>query len=43
MKSIDWKKVAKPQSDGYDSEVIAWFLKEKYGWVKAQPTSEYTL
>jgi len=26
---IDWKRVARPQADGFDSYVIASFLKEK--------------
>lgn len=41
--TIDWKRVCKPQPDGYDSHVIAHLLKEKYGWSKITPTSEYTL
>lgn len=40
---IDWKRVAKPQADGYDSHVIAALLNEKYGWKKIQPTSELRL
>jgi hypothetical protein len=40
---IEWKRVAKPQPDGYDSEVIASILNEKYGWKKIQPTSELRL
>lgn len=41
--SIDWKRVAKPQADGYDSYVIGKFLNEKYGWVRTVPTSELRL
>lgn len=40
---IDWKRVAKPQPDGYDSHVIAQLLHEKYGWKKVTPTSEFTM
>lgn len=41
---IDWKRVAKPQPDGYDSHVIAQFLFEKHGWVKKKPVdARYTL
>lgn len=40
---IDWKRVAKPQPDGYDSHVIGTILNEKYGWKKIQPTSELRL
>lgn len=43
MEPINWKRVAKPQPDGYDSYVIGSFLKDKYGWVKTKPTSGYTL
>ena len=43
MTNIDWKRVAKPQADGYDSHVIASFLHEQYGWKKTQPSCEYTL
>ena len=35
---ITWKKVAKPQSDQYDSHVIAQFLKKKYNWEKRIPS-----
>ena len=41
--SIDWKRIAKPQPDGYDSEVIASLLYEKYGWKKIAPSTELTL
>lgn len=41
--SIDWKRIAKPQPDGYDSEVIASILYEKYGWKKIAPSTELTL
>ena len=41
--SIDWKRIAKPQPDGYDSEVIASILYEKYGWKKITPSTELTL
>lgn len=41
---IDWKRIAKPQPDGYDSYVIAQLLNQKYGWVKRVPLSgEYTI
>jgi len=43
VNTINWKRVARPQSDGYDSYVISSFLKDKYGWTKNKPTSEYTL
>ena len=41
--SIDWKRIAKPQPDGYDSEVIASILYEKHGWKKITPSTELTL
>jgi len=40
---IEWKRVAKPQADGYDSHVIGEILREKYGWKKLTPTTELTL
>jgi len=40
---IDWKRIAKPQDDGYDSHIISTILNEKYGWKKIQPTSELRL
>lgn len=41
---IDWKRVAKPQPDGYDSHVIAKYLLDKYGWVKQKKDNwRYTL
>ena len=40
---IDWKRVAKPQPDGYDSHVIATLLHEQYGWKKIQPTTDLRL
>jgi hypothetical protein len=40
---IDWKRIAKPQPDGYDSHVIAELLYDQYGWKKIQPTSELRL
>lgn len=43
MSNIEWKRVAKPQADGYDSHVIASFLQEKYGWKKKTPACDYTL
>lgn len=41
--NIDWKRVCKPQADGYDVHVMSEFLKEKYNWVKIKPTTEYTI
>jgi len=41
--NIDWKRVCKPQPDGYDSHAIAYLLNQKYGWTKRKPTSEFTL
>jgi len=41
---IDWKRVAKPQPDGYDSAVIAGYLFDRFGWVKKKPENcRYTL
>lgn len=40
--NIDWKRIAKPQPDGYDIEVMGTFLKEKYGWIKTKPSTEHT-
>ena len=42
LKQIDWKRIAKPQPDAYDSHIIATILYEKYGWKKITPTSELT-
>lgn len=41
--NINWKLVAKPQPDAYDSRVIAHLLYDKYGWKKIAPTTELTL
>ncbi len=41
--NIDWKRIAKPQTDAYDSHVIARLLYDKYGWKKIIPTTELTL
>lgn len=41
--NIDWKRVAKPQPDGYDSVVIAKFLFDRFGWVKKKPNCQFTL
>lgn len=40
---VEWKRVAKPQADGYDSYVIGEFLKAHYGWQRSVPTSEWRL
>lgn len=37
---IDWKRVAKPQPDGYDSHVIAASLFDVYGWKKIAPAAD---
>lgn len=33
---IDWLRVAEPQEDGYDVQVIAEGLRTRYGWTKTQ-------
>ena len=35
--SIDWKRVAKPQPDAYDTYVISQELHKTNGWVKTKP------
>jgi len=40
---IQWNRVAKPQADGYDSHIIGQVLKDKYGWQRSVPTSEWRL
>lgn len=40
---IDWSRVAKPQPDAYDSHVLAYFLKERYGWERIPATSPLRL
>jgi len=41
--NIQWNRIAKPQADGYDSHIIGQILKDKYGWQRTVPTSEWRL
>ena len=35
--TIEWERMAKPQDDGYDTEIYKQIVKEKYGWVPVDP------
>jgi hypothetical protein len=37
---IEWERVAKPQDDGHDTDVMAYLLNRRFGWVKRQPTGD---
>lgn len=41
--TINWTRIAQPQSDLYDTQTIIALLQEKYAWTKRQPTSQYRL
>ena len=41
--SIDWYKIAKPQSDGYDSNILCKKAQENYNWQKSIPQTPYSL
>lgn len=36
---INWERVAEPQADGYDTEIVKRLGKERYGWAKRWPAS----
>ena len=35
--NIDWKRIAKPQPDQYDSLIIGSYLHQRVGWIKSKP------
>lgn len=37
---IDWARMAKPQPDGYDSDVMAALLQDRWQWSRAMPGPE---
>lgn len=38
--NIDWRRVAKPQEDSYDTFILGQFMHEKFGWSKRTPASD---
>jgi hypothetical protein len=41
--TIDWSRVAKPQDDGYDIQILRQHLVASRGWEKHQPNSVLTM
>lgn len=41
--NIDWSRVAKPQDDGYDADVLEHLLATKWGWTKGVVDTPITL
>lgn len=38
--TIEWERMAKPQDDGYDTEIYKQIVNEKYSWVSIDPPED---